>query len=280
MTRPPIAEAVNPAWFNPDADLPYGLTVDDVRRTMEDFIRFVTSVNGKLLDEGIDRLENLMMPAGYSSMVGEHAVSTIPKYCDTLVKNQWHNGHPDILPKGEYPRTAKEHGEHGIEVKGSRYITGWQGHNRERSWLMVFCFDSNRPLDVGYPLSDEEEAVLRAEEAGGEGKKPKKIQRPQPPKPFRFLLVAGAQLEEDDWSEAPRKPQLDDEGNPVLDEAGNPVYGRRTATASIIASGRKKMLANWIYRVPELDAWVDATAQGKRLPRAKAQTALPGLEES
>lgn len=29
------------------------------------------------------------------------------------------------------------HGDHGIEVKASRFSTGWQGHNVETGWIMI-----------------------------------------------------------------------------------------------------------------------------------------------
>jgi len=60
-----------------------------------------------------------------------------------FTKNQYHNGHPDLLPKGAHPRDALQHHHEGIEIKGSRYRKAWQGHNAEDTWLMVFVFDSD-----------------------------------------------------------------------------------------------------------------------------------------
>ncbi len=57
------------------------------------------------------------MPANFSSMVGEFIVATIPKYCPTVVKNTYHNGHPDILPRGMYQGDSALHAPEGIEVK-------------------------------------------------------------------------------------------------------------------------------------------------------------------
>lgn len=73
---------------------------------------------------------------------------------------------------------------------------------------MVFVFDSNRP-------SDTQKQVL--------------------PKPFRFLLVAGAALTKHDWI-----------------FAGRSETSRRTITASVTRSGYEKMMANWIYKAPGL----------------------------
>src|SRR5205085_7092579 len=102
-----------------------------------------------------------------------------------------------MIPAGAFPGDSVQHAAEGIEIKASRYAKGWQGHNAEGIWLMVFIFSSNRPVDIS-----------------------KKI----PAKPFRFRGVFGAQLDKSDWSEAARK-------------AGS----RRTATASIRASGFEKM---------------------------------------
>jgi hypothetical protein len=72
---------------------------------------------------------------------------SIPKYCRNLVKNQYHNGHPDLIPINTFLENAVQYSSEGIEVKGSRHLNGWQGHNPEAVWLMVFCFDSNTSSD-------------------------------------------------------------------------------------------------------------------------------------
>lgn len=89
------------------------------------------------------------------------------------MKNQFHNGHPDLIPKGAHINDSVQHAEDGIEIKASRYRQGWQGHNPENTWLLVFVFDSNRPTDKAKGLL---------------------------PRPFRFQLVAGAALTKEDWT--------------------------------------------------------------------------------
>jgi hypothetical protein len=167
-----------PAGFNPKATLPYGLTVKQVGKTMADFLSFLEFVNTQLHSRGTPRFESMLMPANFSSMVGEFMSANIPKYCSTIVKNTYHNGHPDLIPVGKFPGNAVQHSNEGIEIKGSRYLKGWQGHNPEDCWLMVFMFDSNRPVDS----------------AKGIG-----------PKPFQFVLVVGARLTKDDWLFAGRR---------------------------------------------------------------------------
>jgi phosphate-selective porin len=46
-----------------------------------------------------------------------------------------------------FPEDTVQYATEGIEVKGSRHGSGWQGHNPEAVWLMVFHFDSNTSND-------------------------------------------------------------------------------------------------------------------------------------
>lgn len=154
--------------LNEAAILPYTLTPTNIYSAMMDFLDFLGFINQQLHTKQMQRLESMLMPANFSSIVGEFIISRIPRYCAGLVKNRYHNGHPDLIPAGEFLNDAVQHASVGIEVKASRYLSGWQGHNPEDAWLMVFVFDSNRPVDLE-------------------------------PKPFQFLRVMGAQLTRDDW---------------------------------------------------------------------------------
>jgi hypothetical protein len=168
---------LHPSGFNPSAVLPYGLTVEHVRSAMGDFLDFLGFVNMQLHARGVERLESMLMPANFSSIVGEFMSSGIPKHCPTLVKNQFHNGHPDMIPAGLYPADAVRYAGEGVDVKASRYLRGWQGHNPEDTWLMVFVFDSNRPPDAPRGVA---------------------------PRPFRFVKVVGERLVKSDWTFAGR----------------------------------------------------------------------------
>ena len=109
------------------------------------FWTFWVLSTSSLYSKGIPHLECLLMPATFSSLVGEYIVYRIPFYCTQLVKNQHHNGHPDLIPTGIFPQNAVLHRNEGIEVKVSRYSSGWQGHNPESVWLLVFQIDCNSP---------------------------------------------------------------------------------------------------------------------------------------
>jgi len=88
--------SVNITGFNQSAQLPYGLQVDHIRASMTDFLEFLSFINLQLNTREIQRLESMLMPANFSSIVGEFMASTIPKYCKSIVKNKFHNGHPDL----------------------------------------------------------------------------------------------------------------------------------------------------------------------------------------
>jgi hypothetical protein len=164
--------------FNAKAVIPFGVTVQHIQSAMVEFTEFLGFIDTQLCTKGMERIEDMLMPANFSSMVGEFMTASIPKYCPTIVKNTYHNGHPDMVPAGKYERNSAKHaGADGIEVKASRYLKSWQGHNAEDVWLMVFSFDGGRP-------SDKSKGVKVA--------------------PFRFLQVCGALLEKSDWQFAGR----------------------------------------------------------------------------
>ena len=136
-------------------------------------------INGQLNIRQLSRLEAMLMPANFSSLVGEFMPTAITKYCPTLIKNQYHNGHPDLIPVDYYPNNKILHGDEGIEIKASRNLSGWQGHNAEAVWLMIFVFDSSNQSDKGNDI---------------------------PPRPFKFVTVGGAKLSKNDRSESGRSP--------------------------------------------------------------------------
>jgi hypothetical protein len=166
---------IDKTCFNKKVILPYGLKIEHINYAMNDFCNFLSFINKELHNNNMPIFEKLLMQANFSSIVGEFISTTIPKYCDDLAKNRYHNGHPDLIEKGKFLNDSIQHSHEGIEIKASRHEKGWQGHNPENTWLMVFVFDCSRPNDsVSY-------------------------------KPFHFKTVYGAKLEESDWQFAGRK---------------------------------------------------------------------------
>jgi hypothetical protein len=69
--------------FNPQCRIPCGLTTEHICAAMNEFIDFIGFINQQLNGRKIERLETMLMPANFSSIVGEFMTSTIPKHCPT-----------------------------------------------------------------------------------------------------------------------------------------------------------------------------------------------------
>jgi hypothetical protein len=110
--------------FNPTAHIPYGCTIDHIHKAMNEFVDFLGFVNQQLYTKNIPRLESMLMPANFSSIVSEFMATAMPKYCPGLVRNAYHNGHPDLIPSGKYANDSVQYADEGIEIKASRYIQG------------------------------------------------------------------------------------------------------------------------------------------------------------
>src|SRR5690606_19538974 len=64
--------------FNRGAIIPYGVTIEHVMAAMNDFIDFIQMVNLRLHENDATRLEAMLMPANFSSIVGEFMSSNLP----------------------------------------------------------------------------------------------------------------------------------------------------------------------------------------------------------
>lgn len=167
VTRPILSEA----GFNHRVVLPYRLTVDEIKAAMNDLYDFFYDVNSFLTGRGYGRLEETLAGATFSGLMGELVIQSLSRHSATMTKNTWHNGRPDLVPLGMYSNNGVLRGNEGIEVKVSRYNSGWQGHNVENGWIMVFQYRidlTTMPVEARQPT--------------------------------RFERVLCAQLEEGDWS--------------------------------------------------------------------------------
>lgn len=145
-----LPETIDNNGFNPKARIPFGVTTAHIHSAMQDFVDFLSLIDTQLHAKKLGRFEDMLMQANFSSIVGEVISASIPKYCKSVAKNRYHNGHPDMLPAGKYPNDSAQHaGKDGIEIKASRYLKAWQGHNAEDVWLMVFVFQTGRERGEG-----------------------------------------------------------------------------------------------------------------------------------
>ncbi|MBF0175032.1 MAG: hypothetical protein HQL83_16570, partial [Magnetococcales bacterium] len=64
--------------FNQNAKIPFGLEVSHIQAAMQEFLDFLGFVNLALHSKKIPRLESFLMPANFSSMVGEFMKGAFP----------------------------------------------------------------------------------------------------------------------------------------------------------------------------------------------------------
>jgi hypothetical protein len=162
-------------YFNYNAILPYGLKVEEIRQAMIDTYEFLYRLNKFLLDNGYERLEDLILGNSLSGIISEILVKNISNNSATLIRNKKVGGHPDLIPRGRYPNDETLHGE-GIEIKSSKQEGGWQGHNPEKAWVMIFRY-----------ILDKTDCP------------------PEERDPITFVQVLAAELEENDWGFSGRR---------------------------------------------------------------------------
>ncbi len=167
-------------YFNPGSELPYGVSPEDVAVAIEEFYDFYASLNEFLLSEGHGRLETVLRANNaLSDFVGNVVTEELADASDALILNQKQDGFPDLLPvaNDEYAERDYEihHGDEGIETKCSKSNGGWQAHNNESAWFIVFRYVR------GSPEASAEEM-----------------------EPIRFVQVLAGNLDEDDWSHSGR----------------------------------------------------------------------------
>lgn len=130
---------VNEADFNANATLPYGLSVRNVRQTLEASYELLQGLNSYLVGQGHPRLEELMLGNAFAGFLSEIIVKSVADHSTKLARNRKIGGYPDLIPKGKYSNDQILRGQ-GLEVKASKQHGGWQGHNPEAGWLMVFVY--------------------------------------------------------------------------------------------------------------------------------------------
>lgn len=170
-------------YFNSNANLPYGVTPEEVGEAIREFYDFYGDLNEFLLAEDHGRLETVLRANNaLSDFVGNVATEELANVSDALIVNQKPDGFPDLLPIDNDEYAAEDydihHGEEGIETKCSKSNGGWQAHNNESAWFIVFR----------YTRGDPEETIEDME-------------------PIRFVQVLAANLDEDDWSHSGRSDE-------------------------------------------------------------------------
>lgn len=156
--------------------MPYGIEPIMILRLVEDLHQLLHDLNTELTGRNYERLEELLDSAGFSGLLSRAVVDRLGRQVRGLVPNEYHNGYPDLLPYGVYSRNRAQHGkEGGLEVKASRYESGWQSHGPRAGWFCVVQFEIDQ---------DEDKAIQSRE-------------------PTAILAVMVAELVVEDWNHQP-----------------------------------------------------------------------------
>ena len=127
--------------FNRDLQLPYQLRLQDFESAMQDIYDFFFDVNSRLIDRGLERLDDMLRPAALSGLLSDMLTASLAKHARTLTANRFHNGHPDLIVQGIYPNNAIQSGEEGVEIKSTRNRGGAvDTHGARNQWLCVFVY--------------------------------------------------------------------------------------------------------------------------------------------
>lgn len=131
-----------PNAFNSRASLPYNLRLGDFELAMQDVYDFFYDVNRLLQRKSLERLDDTVRPAIMSGLLSDMLTASLAKHSRSLAVNQFFNGHPDLVVKGEYANNAVKSGSKGVEIKTTRKSGGAVDfHGARDQWLCVFVYD-------------------------------------------------------------------------------------------------------------------------------------------
>lgn len=135
-------QSVDASRFNPAAVLPFNLRIADFSAAMQDLYDFFFDVNAFLVGRNLERLDDMLRPANMSGMISDMLTASLARHSRSLVQNQFHNGHPDLVCKGVYPGDRSQAGTEGIEIKSTRKRGGAvDTHGAREQWMCVFVYD-------------------------------------------------------------------------------------------------------------------------------------------
>lgn len=150
---------VDRSKFNPRIKLPYGLRLADFQMAMQDVYDFFYDVDTYLLENGLQRLDDMLRPATLSGTLSDMLSDAIAKHSRTLTTNLFHNGHPDLIIRDRYPNNMVKTGA-GVEIKATRKPGGAvDTHGARTQTLCVFVYEVDN--DRGKGATDREPLAFR-----------------------------------------------------------------------------------------------------------------------
>lgn len=132
---------VDPDKMNREAVLPFQLRLDDFALAMQDIYDFFYDVNVRLVERGLERLDDMLRPAIMSGLLSDMLTASMAKHSRTLTANRYFNGHPDLIVRGVYPDNRVKAGVEGVEIKTTRKGGGAvDTHGARDQWMCVFVY--------------------------------------------------------------------------------------------------------------------------------------------
>lgn len=139
---PVLRESPKQDKFNAAAQLPFELRPEDFRLAMQDVYDFLYDVNRMLVARGLERLDDMLRPANLTGTLSDMLTSSLAKHSRTLAVNTYHNGHPDLLVRGQHPNNAAKSADSGVEIKSTKKSGGAvDTHGGRDQWMCVFVYD-------------------------------------------------------------------------------------------------------------------------------------------
>jgi hypothetical protein len=131
----------DPSKFDQRAVLPYQLRLKDLELAMQDVYDLLFDINAAMASRGLQRIEETVRPAIFSGILSDALTASLARHSRVLTVNRFHNGHPDLIPRGRYPNDRVASGEDGVEVKATKGGGGVDTHGARHAWLCVFRWD-------------------------------------------------------------------------------------------------------------------------------------------
>ena len=124
--------------FNRSLPLPFNLRVEDFSLAMQDVYDFFHDVNTLLMAKSLGRLDDVLRPANMSGLISDMLTSSVATHSRSLTVNTYHNGHPDLIVRGEYANNSVK----GVEIKATRKPGGAvDTHGARNQWMCVFVYE-------------------------------------------------------------------------------------------------------------------------------------------
>jgi hypothetical protein len=145
--------------FNQDAVLPFELRLKDFEIAIQDIYDFFFDVNKHLRSKGLERLDDMVRPSIMSGLISDMLTVSVAKHSRTLTVNRYHNGHPDLIVTGVYPKNSIKAGTEGVEIKSTQKKGGAVDcHGARDQWMCVFVYEVDNETE---PAVDRRALAIR-----------------------------------------------------------------------------------------------------------------------